>query len=217
MDRRTVWCARMAIAATAFFFIVMFVVFLFIQPELNPLYRFGSEYAVGRLGWLMKLNFFVWGTGLLAFAFAIANGLDPEAKSQIAIVLFAVAGAGIVFSGVFDSDLQVLNENPPPRWIEPPVSAEQKLHAIGGLVAFFSLMLGAGLMSRRLRISGRLSGGYRWLRYLSWLMPFAFILFATLFVPAGFAGLGQRLFIALVLAWLIVAARGLEKGAFSSR
>ena len=51
--------ARIAMVATVFYFFVMYVAFVFIQPELNPMYRFGSEYAVGRMGWLMKLAFFV--------------------------------------------------------------------------------------------------------------------------------------------------------------
>lgn len=59
MDSNAVGYARVAIATTIFFFVVMFIAFLFIQPEFNPLHRYGSEYAVGRMGWLMKLNFYV--------------------------------------------------------------------------------------------------------------------------------------------------------------
>lgn len=215
MDSNAVWYARAAIAATIFFFAVMFIAFLFIQPELNPLHRYGSEYAVGRMGWLMKLNFFVWGAGLFAFALAMAKGLDPDAKSRVAIVLFMLAGIGIFLGGIFDSDLQVRNQDPPPPWIEPPPSDEQILHAAAGLLAFFALMPGAGLVSRRLRVAGRLSGSYRWLRPLSWLMPVAFFALAIVFHPRGFAGLGQRIFLVLVFTWLILAARGLAKGAFS--
>lgn len=214
MDSNAIGYARFAIAATAFFFVVMYIGFLFIQPELNPLYRYGSEYAVGRAGWLMKLNFFVWGAGLFAFAVAMAKGLDPDAKSRVAIVLFMLAGVGIFLSGIFDSDLQVQNPDPPPLWIEPPPSGEQIRHAVAGLVAFFCLMPGAGLVSRRLRVAGRLSGSYRWLRPLSWLMPVAFIAMVVGFHPLGLAGLGQRIFLAVVLTWVILAARGLAKGAF---
>ena len=215
MDSNAAGYARIAIAATIFFFTVMFIAFLFIQPELNPLHRYGSEYAVGRMGWLMKLSFFVWGAGLFAFALAMAKGLDPDAKSRVAIVLFMLAGIGIFLGGIFDSDLQVQNQDPPPAWIEPPPSDEQILHAVAGLIAFFTLMPGAGLVSRRLRVAGRLSGGYRWLRPLSWLIPVAFLAMAIVFQPRGFVGLGQRIFLVLVFTWLILAAQGLAKGAFS--
>lgn len=216
-NRPAVWFARTAMTANVFFFIVMFVAFVFIQPELNPLYRYGSEYAVGRMGWLMKLNFFVWGIGLISFACAMAYGLDARAKSRVAIILFVVAGVGIFLSGIFDSDLQVLNENPPPKWIEPPPSDEQKVHIIAGLVAFFTLMPGMGLAARRLRIAGRLSGGYRWLRYLSWTVPVMFVASIFVFGSMGLTGLGQRVFLACVIAWIVLAAWGLHKGAFSQR
>lgn len=210
------WYARIAIVGTVLFFVIVYIVFLIIQPELNPLHRFGSEYAVGRMGWLMKAAFFCWGFGLLALALAMAKGLDSEAKSRAAMVLFAVAAVGILLSGVFDSDLQVRNENPPPLWIEAPPSNEQVWHAGSGLVGLLSLMIGAGLASRRLRIAGRLRGQYRWLRVLSWLSPVAFIAFATVLVPYGLAGLGQRLFLLLLILWVMLAARGLDKAAFSS-
>lgn len=213
MDARAAFFARITIASTVFFFTVMFVAFPFIQPELDPLLRYGSEYAAGRMGWLMKLNFFVWGAGLVAFAFAMGTGLDPGARSRVAVALFVVAGLGIFLSGIFDSDLQVLNETPPPVWVEPPPSDEQKLHIVAGLAAFFSLMPGAGLVSRRLRIAGRLAGPYRWMRPLSWLLPVAFA--GPIFLPPGLIGLWQRVFLVLVFAWLILAARGLAQGAFA--
>ena len=153
----------------------------------------------------------------MALAFAMAKGLDAESRSYAAIILFAVGALGVFFAGVFDSDLQVLNENPPPRWVELPPSDEQILHAASGMVGLLSLMVGAGIASRRLRIAGRLSSKYRILRSLSWVTPTAFIAMATLFASFGVIGLGQRIFIALLFAWQIIAAHGLSVGAFSSR
>ncbi len=216
MNMSATWCARSAIAGSILFFVVVYILFLIIQPELNPLHRFGSEYAVGRMGWLMKAAFFCWGFSLLALAFAMSTGLDSEVKSRAAIVLFAVAATGIFLSGIFDSDLQVRNENPPPLWIEPPPSDDQIWHAVSGIVGLSSLMIGAGLVSRRLRVAGRLHGRYRWLQPLSWLSPIAFVGFATVFVPYGLAGLGQRLFLLFLLLWVILAAHGLGKAAFAS-
>ncbi len=209
--------ARIAIVATVFYAFVMYIAFAFIQPELNPLYRYGSEYSVGRMGWLMKLAFFVWSGGLMALAFAMAKGLDAKARSYVAIILFAVGALGVFSAGIFDSDLQVLNENPPPRWVEPPASHEQNLHAASGMIGLISLMIGAGIASRRLRRAGRLSSKYRILQILSWLTPAAFIAMATLFASFGLVGLGQRIFMALMFAWQIIAAHGLSVGAFSPR
>jgi hypothetical protein len=213
----TVVLARLAMLGTLFFAVVMYVAFVFIQPDLNPIYRFGSEYSVGRLGWLMKLAFFVWGGGQLALALAMAKGLDAESRSNAAPLLFVVGGVGIFLSGVFDSDLQVLNENPPPLWVEPPPSDEEMLHSSAGLVGLLSLMAAAGFATRRLRLAGRLGSAYRTLRFLSWLTPAAFVAFALFFTSYGLPGLGQRIFLALMFAWQIIAAHGLATGAFSLR
>ena len=140
----------------------------------------------------MKTAFLCWGVAIFALALAMVKGLDREARSPIGTVLFIIASVGIVVSGLFDCDLMVLNENPPPRWVEPPSSGEGVVHNLGGLAAFFAIMPGAGLVSRRLRRTGRLQGRYRWLRYLSWLTPLAFIAFALVFTSIGLAGLGQR-------------------------
>lgn len=207
-------CARMAIAGTAFFAVVMYIAFAFIQPDLNPLHRFGSEYSVGRGGWLMKAAFFAWAGGILSLAVAMAKGLDPEARSRSAVVLLGLAAAGLAGAGMFDSDLQVLNADPPPLWVEPPPSGEQIRHAVAGFVFFLSLMSAAGLASRRLRQAGRLRGAYRALRYLSWLAPVAFAAFVIYFVPQGLAGLGQRIFLLVLFAWVVLAARGIATGAF---
>lgn len=147
----------------------------------------------------------------------MAKGLDPKARSYVAITLFAVGAVGVFVPGIFDSDLQVLNENPPPLWVEPPASHEQNVHAASGMVGLLSLMIGAGIASRRLRRAGRLASKYRILQILSWLTPASFIAMATLFASFGLVGLGQRIFIALMFAWQIIAAHGLSVGAFSSR
>lgn len=210
--------ARVALLGTLFYVFVMYVAFLFIQPELNPLYRFNSQYSLGRMGWLMKLAFFVWGGGMLALALAMAKGLDTASRSRTAIILFTVGGVGVFLAGVFDADLQVLNQNPPPRWIEAdPPSGEKVIHAISGMIGFLSLMAGAGFATRRLRLAGRLGSRYYILRYLAWLIPAAFLAFAFFFAPYGLAGLGQRISGAFIFAWLIIAAQGLATGAFSSR
>jgi hypothetical protein len=207
--------ARLAIAGTAFFAVVMYVAFAFIQPELNPLHRFGSEYAVGRGGWLMKAEFFAWAAGILSLAVAMAKGLDSEARSRSAVVLLGLAAAGLLAAGIFDTDLQVVNDNPPPPWVEPPPSDEQMRHVGGSFVFFLSLMLAAGLASRRLRLAGRLRGVYRALRHLAWLAPVSFVAFVVYFVPQGLAGIGQRIFLLVLFAWVVLAGRGIETGAFS--
>jgi len=207
--------ARIATAGVGAFFVIMYLAFPLIQPDLNPIERWGSEYAVGTMGWLMKAAFFCLGTGVLALALGLARGLDPEARSRIGIVLLLIASIGFYASGVFDADLQILSENPPPRWVEGPPSPEGLRHILAGFVAFLGLMPGAGIVSRRLRLAGRLQGVYRWLRALSWLNPVAFVGLLVIFEPRGLDGLGQRIFIVIFISWLLLAAHGLAKEAFA--
>lgn len=207
--------ARISWFTTLFYVLVMYGAFLFIQPELNPLYRYGSEYAVGRMGWLMKLAFFLWGGGMVVFAVAMARGLDARARSTAAIILFAAGGAGVFFAGLFDSDLQIRNVDPPPMWVEGPPSREQQLHAAAGMIGLLSLMAAAGLATRRLRLAGRLESKYRALRILSWLTLAGFFAFLVS-VSYGLAGLGQRVFLGLLFAWQLLATWGLSAGAFTA-
>lgn len=208
--------ARFAMAGVGAFFVIMYLAFPLIQPELNPIERFGSEYSIGTMGWLMKTAFFSLGAGVAALALGMARALDPAARSGTGIVLLLIAALGFFLSGVFDTDLQILNDNPPPRWVEGPSSPERVAHDLAGLVSLFSLMTGAGIVSRRLRKAGRLQGVYRWLRALSWLNPVAFVGFVVIFVPQGLAGLGQRIFIVVFLSWILIAARGLAEDAFAA-
>lgn len=55
------------------------------------------------------------------------------------------------------------------------------------------------------------------MRLLSWLALATFIAFAFYFTSCGLAKFGQRIFLAIMFAWQIIAAYGLSTGVFSSR
>lgn len=205
-------CARVTTAGVGLFVVVMYVAFVFIQPELNPLQRFGSEYVVGTAGWLMKIAFFCLAAALIALVLAMALGLDPETRSPTGMILFTVGALGILFAGIFDTDLQVRTAT---GWGEASaVSKEHVAHFVSGVIAFMSLLPAMAVVSHRWWRAGVLRNGYIWLVYLSWLAPVGFIAFNVWFIPAGLAGLGQRLFLGLVFAWLLLASRAFLKGAF---
>lgn len=194
------------IALTGFgLFVVIMSAFHFIQPELNPLTRFGSEYVAGRAGWLMNLAFFCFAGGLFSIAYAFRRGLTPPARSRAGEILLLLAGAGILGSGIFDAHLQ-----------GDPIGLESELHSVAGLLAFVTLIPATIVYSRRLRSAGRLKGRYRYLRPLSWAVALFFLASLFLFGPLQLVGLGQRLFLSVLFAWLILATRGLQTGAFRS-
>ena len=92
MHTRTSTCAHVATIGVTAFVTIMYVAFLFIRPELNPLERYGSEYAVGRMGWLMVTGFICLATSVAALALGLAMGLDRHARSRIGIVLMTEPG-----------------------------------------------------------------------------------------------------------------------------
>jgi hypothetical protein len=207
--------ARVTIAGVCIFTAIMYVAFVFIQPELDPFARFGSEYVAGRMGWLMRVAFFCLSGGLLSFAAAMTVGLDATTRSSAAAILFALGALGILLSGIFDTDLQIPALDSPRRWVDPPVASQHHVvHLVAGVSAFLAIVLGMVITTGRLRRAGRLYGQFRWLILLAWLAPFALVVFNVWLIPVGFAGLGQRMFLAVVFAWLLLAARGFMKGDF---
>lgn len=186
-------------------FVAVALTFHFVQPELHPLRRFISEYAAGRAGWLLNIAFFAFALGLAALTAVFGRLLDPPARTRVGGTLFGVSALGIFASGLFNSDLQGAD-----------VTGEGLVHDLAGFVAFFSLLPGAIVVSRRLVRAERLRGRYRRLDLLAWLLVPLFAAMLFVFEPSGMVGLGQRIFLCGVFAWLLTVAHGLRTGAFEA-
>lgn len=202
---------RLATIATAGFalMVLILIAFHFIQPELNPLKRFGSEYAVGRLGWLMNIAFFCFAGGLLSLAFAFNLALNTQNRSLAGVILFVLAAIGIFGSGLFNTHLQ--GEQPTRAGI---------MHALAGFLAFLTMIPAMFIFSRRFRLANLLKGEYGrgiWpvLRYFPWLVLLLFLAMLFVFEPLQLVGLGQRLFLAAMFTWLLSAAHAIRSGAFT--
>jgi hypothetical protein len=177
--------------------------FHFIQPELDPMTRFGSEYVVGRLGWLMNLAFFFFAGALFLLAITFKSGLEQTSRSKAGEILLYVSSIGILGSGIFNSDLQTAEK-----------TTIGILHDLSGFLAFLSLIPAMFVLSRRLKKSGKLHGAYKTLSYLPWVVLILFFSLMFYFGPNDMAGLGQRIFLASVFSWLIIAAMGFKTSAF---
>lgn len=204
VNKKSRVAAGASVTGFSMFILIMFA-FHFIQPEINPLTRFGSEYVVGRLGWVMNIAFFCFAGGLLSLAFAFSRGLPSHIQSRASVILLILAAIGILGSGLFNTHLQ--GEEPTTAGI---------IHALSGFLAFLTMIPAMFVISRRLRLAGLLNGKYKALRYLPWLITLLFLSMMFLFEPLNLVGLGQRLFLCAVFYWLILAARGLQSGAFIS-
>lgn len=69
------------------------------------------------------------------------------------------------------------------------------------------------IFSRELHKAGRLRSAYKALRYLPWIATPLFLAMLFYFDPDNLVGLGQRLFLASVFAWLIAVAYGFQSDA----
>lgn len=174
-----------------------------LQPELDPLREAVSYYVHGRSGWLLT-------AGLLALAAGSAAlwascFFAPEQKiGRIALGLLTIWTVGVGLGGVFAAD-------PPGQWDRPP-SVAGAIHGLAAMAAFTAMPLAAWLVSRQLR-SSLSPGREKFLRGLAACVAISYVLFmaslAPVFVTSGppwLMGLTERILLAAICAWLVVAA-----------
>jgi hypothetical protein len=94
--------ARLSIAATTTFFVLLAILHV-IKPEIDPSWRFISEYAIGEYGWMMMLAFFSLAVSCVSLFMAIKSQVRTIAgKIGLALLLITAAGMGI--AGIFPAD-----------------------------------------------------------------------------------------------------------------
>ena len=109
-------------AAAAITFAVLLGALHLIQPGLDPSWRFISEYALGRAGWLMNVAFVALATSLLGAAVALARPVRTW-PGRVGLVLLLIAAAGMLLAALFPTDP-----------ITVPVEAQTtagRLHSLG--------------------------------------------------------------------------------------
>jgi hypothetical protein len=94
--------ARLAFAAAAAF-VVLLAALHVLKPELDPSWRFVSEYAIGRHGWVMTVAFAALGLGHVALFVAVRSQLTTIG-GRIGLVLLLVSAAGLFIAAAFPMD-----------------------------------------------------------------------------------------------------------------
>lgn len=168
-------------------YIAVTVAFLALRPDLDPLRRVMSNYAVGPNGFLMDLAFIAFGFGAFAFAVLVGTG-SSDRRARVGALLLSTAGVGLFVAALFPTDV-----NP----ADAPVTTTGTIHVMAGIVTFVSLTAGC------LTVAGLV-----WWRPAVQAMSVVIVL-AFVAVLAGAAldlrGLGQRLFLYTALLWLVWA------------
>jgi predicted membrane channel-forming protein YqfA (hemolysin III family) len=120
--------------ACAFLALLFFLHIL--KPELDPAWRWISEYEIGRFGWMMRLAFFCWGGSVLALAVTLWPSLQPVPGILGGWWLIVIAVA-LVGAGIFKTNAITDRTN----------SRENALHALCGAVVILSFPIVATLVA----------------------------------------------------------------------
>lgn len=188
----------MVIASVVYYVLAVLALHV-VQPQVSPLRVPMSAYVLGAYGSVMTSTYFVLCVGLLGVGFGLMKALPRTRLMKIAFAAALIACAGVFVAGIFPLD-----------WPPPPRTSSGRLHALGGMLAFYAMALAPALFSLNFR-----SDGY-WRRVslvaltLSAGIIAVFILFVFA-IRAGFGGVAQRLFLALLFSWMIVVGLHLTR------
>ena len=196
------------IIAMAGFILFVFVLFVmhFLQPEFAFSDHFMSEYVHGEHGWLLYFAIIGNLTGSIALLIAVYHAYPPPYRSTISLVFYGLATLAIL-SNFFPIDPTGKS-----------ITAAGYIHNLGGFFGSLAGLVFFLIHSIRLRSFGVLRGFYRILLYLAILGP---ILFITVMIIAAFmdpiVGVIQRIYVAVLMGWLIIAANGIRSGVLVPR
>ena len=189
------------IGAVAYMFGAI-VVLHFLRPEYDPVTRVMSNYAVGPYGFLMTTAFFAVGLGMLSLALGIYKGVAPVAQSRVGLILLAVAGVGFLIVAIFPTDVTP---------DDSPITTVGVVHILASVASLALFVVATLLLSRRFKNDERWLSFQRiaWSVALAGLAAFiAFFVIKAFNLPIG--GVGQRIFVMIILLWLFLVGNHLR-------
>jgi hypothetical protein len=192
--------SSVAIAGVSVFIGIILVLHV-IHPEFDPSKRFMSEYVLGNYGWLLNIACLGNLIGSIALTIAVYLAYPPPVRSWICIICLGIAAISVL-TNFFPTDLH-----------GKAVTVSGHIHnlgAFGGTLAILVVML---VLSIRLHVLGLLQGFYRMLLLLAILAPIVFLTMLIIVdrIP-GLVGIAQRIYVAIILTWMIVISYGIRSG-----
>lgn len=156
-----------------------------------------SFYLLGEYGIWVKSAYFALGTGLVLLGLGYYRALIPAARSGAPLLLFVSAGLALGVTAVADSDT-----------VPGAYSLEAWIHGFAANTAFLCVTVAMMLQAVRLR------GDAVWRHRFTVAFVLAVACFIAMWVHALWRdaprGLTQKIVIALILAWLWMAAAWLR-------
>jgi hypothetical protein len=178
------------------YFVVAVVVLHFLRPEYNPIDHAVSNYAVGSFGYLMTSAFYVLAVSLFALALSLFRSIALTNLSRVALLLLCLASSGMVVMGIFPGDAHSLH---------PPATITGVVHWAAACISFLSIMIVAFLLASIFKSDERLQRFQRPCFLLALAMFGALLLYGILAL-VGWIGIGQRIYLAVCLLWLLILA-----------
>lgn len=200
--------ARFTLTASATFLVLLAALHL-IKPELDPSWRFVSEYAIGPYGWLLRIAFFALALSCLAGS-QLARLQVPTTADRIGAWLLAIVGVALAGAGVLAMD--------PITATKDQLTTHGSLHGLAAMIGIPTFPVAALLITRGLRRNDAWTFARRalqWTAHLTWIsLVFMFAVLSVLlprhggaFGPGVWIGWPNRLLVVAYSVWLLIFAR----------
>jgi Protein of unknown function (DUF998) len=182
-----------------------------IKPEFEPSWRFVSEYAIGRHGWIMTIAFLIWAASCAVLALALRREVRTRA-GRIGVAILLVVAAALVPAGLFPQDPVTAGPG--------DATTSGMIHALASMVGIPGIPIAAVLISSSLWRTNPNWAPHRhalgWSAHATWISLSLMVVYLAWAVPnaGGFtrevwAGAMNRLVVATDLGWQLIVARRL--------
>lgn len=188
----------LGVAGSVYFFISVVAMHV-IEPNLSPIERFVSDYANGRAGWLQGLAFIVFGIGILSIAVGLYRALNPQKRATAAAVLYGIFGVGIIAAGIFPTDVPLEDGT-------TGYTFAGQMHDVTGIFGFLSLIAGTFLLRGIFARHQQWQALARPARWFSWAILVGLLVFVIVGEITNLVGILQRIWLVIVVTWLILLA-----------
>jgi hypothetical membrane protein len=175
-------------------FVITFLVLEVVQgAEYDRVSEVVSALEAGPYGWVQQLSFVVFGALTLVFAAGLHRSVAPSRGGAAGPALLALSGVALVLAAVFPLREDALGGTYDPGG-----------HVVAGSMFFASSAIGLVVLSRRLARDPRWSNLATYVLVAGILAIVCFVAMGALVMPDdaalhGFAGLGQRAIVVLVV------------------
>jgi len=193
---------------------VLFFVVLLVEgaarPGYHPLRDTISELGRGPRGWIQTTNFLVFGILFIVFAQGVKASLEHSRAARLGGALLSLIGLGVLGCGLFRAE----------PWPPSSMSPTGLLHLVCAMALIFALLpVATGVMTRAF------AANVRWRALVPVTALTSFVTLAllvgglALMSPPGqparlgndYAGLIQRVDVAVFLAWQCAVARRIAR------